>query len=139
MEIICGKLSQVVPAAEDQADLALVGVVLTLLPHFEPKVDSPFSVGFGMPRAWLVKARPLTSQEHDLVYRRALHQQFMENYVKAITAGPPIPLDFLAEAAFVIACSAPRRRAEAAVYIIEMVYETGLQVLGFPEEGMAQA
>ena len=138
MEIVCGKLSEVVPAAEDQADSELVGVVLTLLPHFEPKVDSPFSVGFGMPRAWLVKARPLASQEHDLVYRRALHQQFMENYVKAITAGPPIPLDFLAEAALVIACAAPRR-TQAAVYIVEMVYETGLQVLGFPEEGPARA
>ena len=139
MEIICGKLTKVVPAAEDQADAEVVGVVLTLLPHFEPKVDSPFSVGFGMPRAWLVKARPLADQEQDPVYRKALHRQFMENYVKAITAGPPIPLDFLAEAAFVIACTTKRRRTEAAVYIVEMVYETGLQVLGFPEEGMARA
>jgi hypothetical protein len=138
MEIVCGKLSEVVPAAEDQADSELVGVVLTLLPHFEPKVDSPFSVGFGMPRAWLVKARPLADQEQDPAYRKTLHRQFMEDYVKVITAGPPIPLDFLAGAAFVIACSA-KRRTEAAVYIVEMVYETGLQVLGFPEEGVSRA
>lgn len=138
MEIICGKLSKVVPAAEDQADAELVGVVLTLLPHFEPKVDSPYSVGFGMPRAWLAEAIPLVSQRPDLAFREALDRLFMDDYVKAITAGPPIPLEFLTRAAFVIACSAPRRTA-AAAYIVEMVYEEGLRVLGFPEEGLARA
>jgi hypothetical protein len=138
MEIICGKLSQVVPAAEDQADAELVGVVLTLLPRFEPKVDSPFSVGFGMPRAWLAQALPLVSQRPDLPFREALDRLFMEDYVKAITAGPPIPLDFLTRAAFVIASSGARR-TEAAVYIVEMVYEEGLRVLGFPEEVLVRA
>jgi hypothetical protein len=72
MEILCGAQSEVVPAAEDQADADLVGVVLTLLPHFEPRVDSPISVAFGMPRAWLLKTLPLASQKQDPAYREAL-------------------------------------------------------------------
>ncbi len=126
-------------AAEDQADAETVGVVLTLLPHFHPKVNSPFSVGFGMPRTWLEEATALLATNRDPGFRKGLVRVFVDDFTEALQKGPRFELELLARAAFAIAAGAPPRRTEAAVYIVEMVYEEGLQVLSFPEEGVAEA
>jgi hypothetical protein len=121
MVIQRGELMQALMAAEDQADPETVGVVLTLLPHFLPKVNSPFSFGFGIPRRWLVQAAPRPAEAHHPDFKKGLDRSFIDDFTEALQRPGALDLDLLARAAFVIAAGAPPRRTPAAVYIVEMV------------------